>query len=326
MNELFVRESGPRDAPAIVFLHGVGNTGEMWRDHMARLADYHCLAPDLPGHGRSRSVRWLSREDTAARVARLVASLPAKRAHLVGLSLGGSVAFELLATRPELLDHVVIDGCAAVGSRWAGPAKAAFAVISPFIHSRRVGSLLARAVGVTEPDAVEDLLHQFRQVDPRSFRRAFADAQEVRIGPALLAASCPTLLVSGANELAATHESSRQLAAHLPRAEARVMPGAGHGWLGRHPAVHIAMVRAWIEEARLPVELQALPAEAASRSDPGRGDSITMRAGKHARLYSIVVGAILIEAVLGLTWWIRVGGRGRNAREHGAPESFSGAT
>jgi pimeloyl-ACP methyl ester carboxylesterase len=262
MNDLFVRESGPRQAPAVVFLHGVGNTGAMWRDHMATLADYHCLAPDLPGHGRSRSIRWSSREDTAARIARLIASLPARRAHLVGLSLGGSVAFELLATRPDLLDHVVIDGCAAVGSRWAAPAKVAFAVISPFVRSRTLAKLLARALGVTDAEAVEDLHAQFRQVDPESFRRAFANAQDVRIGPALLAASCPTLLVSGAKEMAALHESGRQLAARMPHAEARVMPGAGHGWLGRHPVTHIEMVRAWIEDAPLPVELAALPAAA----------------------------------------------------------------
>lgn len=268
---LHVRESGPCDAPSIVFLHGVGCTGEMWQDHFAALADrYHCIAPDLPGHGQSRQVEWTSREDTAALVARLIADLPARSAHIVGLSLGGSVAFELLATQADLLDHVVIDGCAAIGSAWAGVAKVAFAAISPFVRHAPVGRLMAAAVGVTDPTGVADMVHQMRQVEPRSFRRAFADAQEVRIGDGILQAACPTLLVSGGKELAAVHTSSRLLADRMPHAEAWVMPGSGHGWLGSHPDVHVRMVQAWIEGLRLPAELIPDPPETATQANDRR--------------------------------------------------------
>ena len=41
--------------PPILFLHGNPDTGELWRDVISRLAgDYRCLAPDLPGFGRSQ--------------------------------------------------------------------------------------------------------------------------------------------------------------------------------------------------------------------------------------------------------------------------------
>ena len=154
MDGLFVRESGPPDGTPIVFLHGVGNTGAMWRHHMDALVGYRSLAPDLPGHGRSRSVTWDSREHTAERIARLIEALPGGRTHLVGLSLGGSVALQLLADHPELLDHVVIDGCAAIGSRWNRPMKLLFAAISPFVRLALTGRLLAAAVGLTRPASV----------------------------------------------------------------------------------------------------------------------------------------------------------------------------
>ena len=112
---LHVHESGTPGSAAIVFLHGDAATGGMWDQHMERLAGYHCLAPDLPGHGRSNHLPWPSLDDTAQRVAALIEDrIPARRAHLVGLSLGGAVAHTLLAHRPELLDRVVIDGCGLV--------------------------------------------------------------------------------------------------------------------------------------------------------------------------------------------------------------------
>ena len=57
---LHVHESGTPGSAAIVFLHGDAATGGMWDQHMERLAGYHCLAPDLPGHGRSSHLPWPS--------------------------------------------------------------------------------------------------------------------------------------------------------------------------------------------------------------------------------------------------------------------------
>lgn len=255
-SSLFVRESGQTGDRAIIFLHGVGNTGQMWRDHQRALASFHCLAPDLPGHGRSASIPWASRADAAQRVADVIESLPGRRASLVGLSLGGAVALELLGRRPDLLDHVVVDGCAATPTRLAPVMKAGVALVSPFIHRPSVGRAVAKAVGVRDPADVANLLDQFGQVHPASFRRAFADAQDVRIIPALAAAECPTLLVAGETELANVRASNRLLATLMPHAESRYMPGAGHGWLGRFLAAHVEMVRSWICDDGLPDALR----------------------------------------------------------------------
>ncbi len=41
--------------PTILFLHGGGGGRWMWQPQVERLADYHLLIPDLPGHGDSSS-------------------------------------------------------------------------------------------------------------------------------------------------------------------------------------------------------------------------------------------------------------------------------
>jgi pimeloyl-ACP methyl ester carboxylesterase len=227
----------------------------MWQEHMHRLDVYHCLAPDLPGHGRSNRVPWSSRIDTAEQVARLIeARVPWGQAHVVGLSLGGALAHTLLARRQELLDRLVIDGCGALPAWWIGAMKLGVAVLSPFMHRAAVIGLLARSVGVP-PAGREQFAADMRAARPRAFRRAFADANNTRISAGEVAASCPTLLVAGEREPKAVRASNAALAALMPSAEARFAPGLGHGWLALAPELHCRMVDAWLEGQDLPSEL-----------------------------------------------------------------------
>ena len=148
VTELSVHESGTPGSPAVAFLHADGASGGMWDQHVRRLAGYHCLAPDLPGHGRSNHLPWTSLDDTARQVAELIEGrVPARRAHVVGLSLGGVVAHRLLAHRPELLDRVVIDGAGVLPARSVGLWKLGMALVAPFIHRRLVIGVLYRTRG-----------------------------------------------------------------------------------------------------------------------------------------------------------------------------------
>jgi pimeloyl-ACP methyl ester carboxylesterase len=257
MTSLTTRESGEAGRPTVILLHGVGNNGSMWADLVAALPDYHCLAPDLPGHGHSRVIGWKSRDESARLVADIIERRASgARAHLVGLSLGGSIALELLSTRPELLDHVIVDGCGAVRSPIAGPMKIGVSAISPFMRIAAVAGLVGRTFGVKPGEALDAFVAQMQAVDPGSFRRAFADANDVTITANLLSAPCRTLLVAGERELNHVRASNRLLAEHMPNAEARVMPGASHGWgPAQFPDIHRRMVAAWIEDRPLPTEL-----------------------------------------------------------------------
>ena len=259
MTSLAIREVGEAGLPTVVLLHGVGNNGSMWADLMAGLTDFHCLAPDLPGHGRSGAIEWESRAESARLVAELIEERAAAgKAHVVGLSLGGSIALELLATRPDLLDRVIVDGCGALHSPLAGPMKIGVALISPFLRFAPVARLIGRAFGVAPGEGLVAFVAQMRAVDARSFRRAFADANDMRLTPPLLAAPCPTLLVAGERELKHVRASNRLLGERMPNAEARMVPGARHGWgPAQFPDIHLRMVAAWIKGRRLPAELVA---------------------------------------------------------------------
>jgi pimeloyl-ACP methyl ester carboxylesterase len=52
--DIVYREAGPKDAPAVLFLHGFPTSAQMFRNLIAALADrYRVRAPDYPGFGHN---------------------------------------------------------------------------------------------------------------------------------------------------------------------------------------------------------------------------------------------------------------------------------
>lgn len=110
---LFTREAGQPPNPAIVFLHGGGLSSRMWLPQFERLPEFYCLAPDLPEQGESLLVRPFDLENASLRVAEVIRErVPARRAHVVGLSLGGATVLSLLRLVPELVDRALVCGTA----------------------------------------------------------------------------------------------------------------------------------------------------------------------------------------------------------------------
>jgi pimeloyl-ACP methyl ester carboxylesterase len=103
---------GPRDAPAIVFLHGTRFSRRQWWPQLRRLsARYRCVAVDLPGHGERAGEPWSFEAARAAILAAIEAEVPSGRAVLVGLSLGGYVAIDVAEAAPERVAGLVLAGC-----------------------------------------------------------------------------------------------------------------------------------------------------------------------------------------------------------------------
>src|SRR5436190_17174467 len=104
----------PPARPTIVFLHGTRLTGASWAAQVAELGtDFHCLTPDLPGHGRAEAVPFTV-DGAAEAVADLIAREATDgRALIVGLSLGGYVAMALAARWPERVRGLAISGATA---------------------------------------------------------------------------------------------------------------------------------------------------------------------------------------------------------------------
>jgi CubicO group peptidase (beta-lactamase class C family)/pimeloyl-ACP methyl ester carboxylesterase len=120
---LYWEETGK--GPPLILLHGHSLDRTMWDPQMAALARrFRVIRYDLRGYGRSTLPREGEDRLHAEDLRLLMDSLGIAKAHLVGLSLGGTVALDMLALHPERLLSVtaasgdVFDFYPAPDERW----------------------------------------------------------------------------------------------------------------------------------------------------------------------------------------------------------------
>jgi len=110
---LHCRVAGPKNAPALVFLHGFPEAAFVWDGLLAHFSDrYRCIAPNLRGFEQSSAPA----EVQAYRAKHLIADLLALIAQqsngpleaLVAHDWGGAVAWGLAAQHPQVLKRLVI--------------------------------------------------------------------------------------------------------------------------------------------------------------------------------------------------------------------------
>ena len=95
------------DGHPLVLLHAGIADGRMWDDQVAVFAErYTVIRFDARGFGRSSAARGSF--SPAADLSALLAKLGIERAHLVGLSMGGSLAIDVAIAHPELVSALVV--------------------------------------------------------------------------------------------------------------------------------------------------------------------------------------------------------------------------
>ena len=256
---IFVQETGPADAPAVVLLHGVGTSGWMWRRQATALAaDLRVLVPDLPGHGQSNTHPWVSIADTARLVAEVIAArAPDGRAHVVGLSLGGYVGVHLTATTPQVVTGATVSGVNVLPFPHPGRLRLMGELIAPVMKWGPMVRANARALNVPAED-VDGYVTAARSTSRQAFRLVNREALEFRLPAEAGECPCPVLAVAGENEHDLTKRSLTAIAAAFPAGEARLVPGVGHGWNGERPELFTAMIRSRVTGAPLPGELRTV--------------------------------------------------------------------
>jgi len=115
---IFYREAGPKDAPAILLLHGFPSSSRMYDALLSRLSDrYHLIAPDYPGFGYSDAPDPATFAYTFDHIAAIMDHFTVA----VGLTTytlylqdyGGPVGLRMAVAHPERLQALIIQNAVA---------------------------------------------------------------------------------------------------------------------------------------------------------------------------------------------------------------------
>ena len=105
---LFVRSGGA--GPAVVLIHGFGDTGDMWAPLAQALAKTHLvIVPDLRGMGKSsKPASGYDKKSQAVDIRTVVTAFKQDKAAVVGHDIGTMVAYAYAASYPDKVDKLVV--------------------------------------------------------------------------------------------------------------------------------------------------------------------------------------------------------------------------
>lgn len=265
--------------PPAVFVHGLGGSSLNWTDLMARLAPYvDGWAPDLGGFGYSPPPRDgdMSPAGHARGLVELIDRISSGPVHLFGNSLGGSVALQLAARRPDLVRSLTLIS-PALPSLFATKFNYHLPVIAvPGVGERLVPKYLESDAGGRVRGTIDVTFADPTRISPQRMAEAVAEVKErdhlpyasdaflrslrgllrtfVDVGPnrpwkLAERVTCPTLVVYGRKDPLVDPRSAHRATRHFRDAHVVVLPDCGHVAQMEHPDFVAAAWERFLKDA-----------------------------------------------------------------------------
>ena len=219
--------------PAVVFLHGIGGTSNVYQVQADALsAAYQVIRPDFAGAGRSPSAGEISIESHAADIAAVMDALGAVPAVIVGHSMGTLVARALAARHPAK-----VAGLALLGPVQPPDAAGREAILARAAVLRTAGTaaiadaIVARSLSPGTRSAKPEIAAFVRELvmrqDPEGYARN-NEALAAAADPGPVDPRVPLLLVAGRDDPLSPPSVSERIASAHGSADVRVIDGIGH--------------------------------------------------------------------------------------------------
>jgi pimeloyl-ACP methyl ester carboxylesterase len=264
--KLYVRVGGT--GPAVVLLHGYGETGDMWAPLAADLArDHRVIVPDLRGMGlSSRPAGGYDKKTQGQDVAGMLDALKVDRTDLVTHDIGNMVGYAFTAQYPQRVTKLVLMDAPLPG---VGPWEEILK--NPLLwHFRFGGPDMERLVAGRERIYLDRFWNEF-SADPKKFSEAsrvhyaklYAQKGAMHAGFAQFAAfdqdaiddkaflakgklTMPVLAIGGEKSFGPTMAVVAKFAAD--NVQEGVIPNAGHWLMEEQPKATVQMVRAFLDK------------------------------------------------------------------------------
>jgi 3-oxoadipate enol-lactonase len=194
---------------------------------------FRVVVPELPGFGQSQAA---SGDFTAVadRMAEAVKDASGGAdAIVLGNGYGGFVALQMAIRHPSLATKLVLADC---GAAFSEPGREAFRNMAAASRARGLAAitdtamrrLFAPEFQAQHPDLMRDRREAFLRTDPDVFRAACDALAVFDLRPQLAEVRVPVLVLVGEHDEATPPPMSHELAAGLPNARLKIIPGCAH--------------------------------------------------------------------------------------------------
>ncbi len=261
---IYVRYGG--NGPAVVLLHGYGETGDMWAPMAADLArDHTVVVPDLRGLGlSSKPAGGFDKKTQAGDVTGVLDELKIDRADVVAHDIGNMVGYALAAQHPDRVTRLVLIDAPVPG---VGPWEEILK--NPLLwHFRFGGPDMERLVAGRERIYLDRFWNEFSATPSRfgetarehysklyalpgamhsGFMQFAAFDQDAIDNKGFMASgklAMPVLAIGGEKSFGTTMADVMRFAASNVREG--VIPDSGHWIMEENPAATISMVRGFL--------------------------------------------------------------------------------
>ena len=226
-------------APTLIMLHGFAANKENWLRFSCYLsADYHIIAPDLPGHGASVKDLNLSYHisDQVGYLDELVTALGVDKFHLVGNSMGGAISSVYAAQHPDKVITVTLFDPAGIYDYESEYARRLEKGENPLIveNYQDFEDLMAFAMEeqpfvpwpITSVIAEKSIANKL--INQKIFRDLRSDADQLNFKEELKKISVPTFVLWGEKDRVIAWQNAELFTALITNSRKLILPEVGH--------------------------------------------------------------------------------------------------
>ncbi|HJQ27334.1 MAG TPA: alpha/beta hydrolase [Blastocatellia bacterium] len=217
--------------PLLVYIAGLDGTGELFfKQAPALVRSYRVVT------FRSRDDSRFTYDDLADDVAAIISDLGERRATIVAESFGGGVAFTFALRHPAMVERlVIVNSFARFHARLKIRLAVMFGSVMPFWATTDM-RLLLNTVGLWVDEVRGEDRRRFfkaiRAVKRPSYLQRLRLIVGLNVEDRLAEIHAPTLFVAGDKDLLIpSAREARAMAARMPNAKVKIIPGAGHACL-----------------------------------------------------------------------------------------------